>query len=260
MTPTGTAMKSKSTWKRVLGVGVLAPVIATGLLAAAPLSPMDVEEDWRASIPSDLTQRFSTQPVLAAAFTFVHDDPALPRALVIGDSISILYTPDVQRLLHGRVNVHRIFENGGETTRGLAKIDHWLGAGKWDVIYFNWGLHDLAQNAKGVYLVPLPQYEKNLHLLVARLKRTGAKLVFATTTPVPAGSKGRTQGDEVKYNDVACRVMVEEGVAVDDLAGAIRPYVADYQGPGNVHFGPAGSEFLAERVAASITRALEIAK
>ena len=28
-------------------------------------------------------------------------------------------------------------------TRGLEKLKSWLGKGKWDVIHFNWGLHDL---------------------------------------------------------------------------------------------------------------------
>ena len=35
------------------------------------------------------------------------DDPTLPRVLIIGDSISIGYTPRVRRLLEGKANVHR---------------------------------------------------------------------------------------------------------------------------------------------------------
>src|SRR5438309_341299 len=73
----------------------------------------------------------------------IKDDPKLPRVLLIGDSISIGYTLPTRRLLQGRANVHRIPENGGPTTNGLTKLDKWLGNGKWDVIHFNWGLHDL---------------------------------------------------------------------------------------------------------------------
>jgi len=61
------------------------------------------------------------------AFAKVIDDPKLPRVLLIGDSISIGYTRDVQQNLKGKANVHRIPTNGGPTTRGRANIEKWLG-------------------------------------------------------------------------------------------------------------------------------------
>ena len=73
----------------------------------------------------------------------VTDDPKLPRVLLIGDSISIGYTLPTREFLKGKANLHRIPTNGGPTTRGLASIDAWIGESKWDVIHFNWGLHDL---------------------------------------------------------------------------------------------------------------------
>jgi len=93
-------------------------------------------------------------------------------------------------LLAGKANVFRIPENGGDTAKGLQKLDGWLGDRKWDVIHFNWGLHDLKyvddngrKNLSGKQLVPLHEYEKNLRELVERLKETGARLIWATTTP-----------------------------------------------------------------------------
>src|SRR6476620_12659536 len=77
------------------------------------------------------------------AFAQIQDDPALPRVLLIGDSISIGYTVPVRELLQGKANVHRIPTNGGPTSNGLKNIDKWLGNGKWDIIHFNWGIHDL---------------------------------------------------------------------------------------------------------------------
>ena len=53
------------------------------------------------------------------------------------------YTIPVRALLKGKANVHRVLENGGPTINGLAQFQKWLGDGKWDVIHFNWGLHDL---------------------------------------------------------------------------------------------------------------------
>ena len=57
----------------------------------------------------------------------IEDDPALPRVLLIGDSISIGYTLPVRKLLEGKANVHRPLTNCGPTTRGLEQIDAWLG-------------------------------------------------------------------------------------------------------------------------------------
>ena len=94
------------------------------------------------------------------AFAPVTDDPKLPRVLLVGDSISIGYTLPVRKLLEGKANVHRIPENGGPTSNGTAKIDKWI-EGKWDVIHFNWGLHDLKL-VDGKHQVSLEDYEKNL--------------------------------------------------------------------------------------------------
>ena len=89
--------------------------------------------------------------------------------------------------------------------------------GKWDVIHFNWGLHDLKVTADGGRQVPLEVYEKNLQVLVARLKKTGARLIWATTTPVPAGKQSpmRETADVAKYNAAARRVMDANGIGVD---------------------------------------------
>src|SRR5689334_20512700 len=45
----------------------------------------------------------------------VKDRPGLPRVLLIGDSISVCYTPATREELKGEANVHRIPENGGHT-------------------------------------------------------------------------------------------------------------------------------------------------
>ncbi|REK15940.1 MAG: SGNH/GDSL hydrolase family protein [Planctomycetota bacterium] len=200
------------------------------------------------------------------ALTPIQDDPALPRVLLIGDSISIGYTLPVRAQLKGEANVHRIATNGGPTTNGLANLDQWLGNKKWDVIHFNWGLHDLkyidddknlVSVDKGHQQVAIDAYEKNLRELVGRLKRSGATLVWCSTTPVPEGAQGRVAGDAKKYNAVAAKIMAEEDVAVDDLYSFAEPRLQEIQRPRNVHFTPAGSDALAEEVARNIREALK---
>lgn len=199
------------------------------------------------------------------AFAPIVDDPNLPRVLLIGDSISIGYTLPTRELLQGKANLHRIPTNGGPTVNGLTNLDKWLGDTKWDVIHFNWGLHDLkymdekgslAEPSQGKQQAPPGDYEKNLRQLVQRLKKTGAKLIWCTTTPVPEGAAGRVPGDEDKYNAVAAKIMQEEGVAVDDLCAFARPQLAKIGLPANVHYSPEGSRVLATKVAESIMQAL----
>ena len=188
----------------------------------------------------------------------VKDVPGLPRVLLIGDSISMGYTAPTRKLLAGKANLHRIPTNGGPTTRGLEGLTNWLGKGKWDVIHFNWGLHDLKFMPDGKRQVPPDAYEKNLTELVRRLKATGAKLIWASTTPVPPGcdKPRRLPDDAIAYNAVAKKIMDANGVAIDDLYAFALPRLTKIQRPANVHFTDKGSAELAKQVVACILEAL----
>lgn len=205
------------------------------------------------------------------------DPPAKKRVLILGDSISIGYTPIVQKMLADEMTVLRPMakngrpENCSGTTAGVAHIDRWLliDGGKWDVIHFNWGLHDLKHvkpdGAASDLATDPPQamvevYEKQLREIVAKLKATGAKLIFATTTPVPAGKMKvyRSDADAVRYNEVAMRVMKENGIAINDLYAFAKPRLAELQiQPANVHFTAKGSQALAEEVVKALRAAVK---
>lgn len=219
------------------------PVISTFILLAV-LVPGGLMETMGAENP---------------AFDKVVDDPALPRVLLIGDSISIGYTVPVREMLKGVANVHRIPENGGPTIRGLENIKTWLGDGKWDVIHFNWGLHDLKYMEDGNHQVPLEQYKKNLTQLVKILKSTPAKLIWCSTTPVPEGdvSPKRVPGDVADYNAAAKQIMAENKIPIDDLYAYALPRLKEIQQPVNVHFTGEGSKTLARQVVKSIKAALD---
>jgi acyl-CoA thioesterase-1 len=214
-------------------------------------------------VPAQTTKPAARSPRAGAnpAFAAITDDPALPRVLLIGDSISIGYTLPAREQLKGRANVHRPAANCGPTTRGVANLDAWLGDGKWNIIHFNFGLHDLkyiddaGKNTppdKGHPQVSPEQYEKNLEQIVERLTKTGAFLIFATTTPVPPGEPQRVHDDAVKYNDIARRVMKKHGVRINDLHAFCLPRLKEIQLPANVHFTQAGYAALAEEVAKQI--------
>lgn len=197
-------------------------------------------------------------------------EAALPRVLVIGDSISLGYTPHVVSMLKQQASVIHSRGNSQHTGTGLAKIDQWIGDGHWDVIHFNWGLWDLCyrnpeskvqgrrDKVNGKLTIELEQYEDNLDRLVARLKKTGAALIWAHTTVVPEGEAGRKIDDDLKYNAAAARVMKKHGVRINDLNRLTRTFEPElFTAPGNVHFKPEGSIRLARQVCREVLVALD---
>lgn len=187
-------------------------------------------------------------------------DANLPRVLIIGDSISMGYTPGVKAALDGKAEVQRIPGNGSSTSNGLANLSAWLGEGKWDVIHFNFGLHDAKLPPEGTRHSEPAVYEKNLRELVKRMKATGANLIWATTTPVPNGgviSPTRRFGSIGAYNGIAERVMKENGVVINDLNAAITPHLDRYLLPNDLHYTKEGSAFLASRVAEVLLEVLD---
>ena len=195
------------------------------------------------------------------------DKSELPNVLIIGDSISIGYMKHLKAMLKGKANVMHNPGNAAHSGTGRAKLESWLGTTKWDVIHFNHGLHDLkyvadkggsSKTKKNTHIqVPLDKYRENMEAIVIRLNKTGAKLIFATTTPYPAGVKPlRIPADVVKYNTVALEVMKEHGVIVNDLCAFVLPQLKKLQRPKNVHFTSAGSKILAKEVEKYILKAL----
>ena len=138
-------------------------------------------------------------------------------------------------------------------------FEAWLGDGKWDVIHFNFGLHDAKYNSETTQRASREQYAANLKTLIALMKATGAKLIFATTTPVPMGgvlSPTRKFDSIEERNKLAVQLMQQEGVAVDDLYATVLPVQKEVGRPNDVHFGAEGYELLAKAVATSIETTL----
>ncbi len=186
----------------------------------------------------------------------------LPKVLLIGDSIAMGYGPTVVKRLEGLCEVRQIPGNGGSTGNGIAKLESWLGDTKWAAIHFNWGLHDLkctdAELAK--QQVTPEQYAKNLEALLERLSKTGAKLIWCTTTPVPDGTQWRIVESERRYNEIAAEVLKKfPAVQVNDLWSYILPQRSTVGGiEKDVHYTPEGSVLLGNRVATAIELALEL--
>jgi acyl-CoA thioesterase-1 len=258
-------MKPRATCLELLTRTFVIALIATGF--AGHLTAADASARPEAGSKSEEKKQ-------SWAFT---PDPALPNVLILGDSISIGYTLDVRRLLAGKANVFRptskdgkSAENCSGTTKGVASIDRWLGDRKWDVIHFNFGLHDLkhvakpgadtaTSNATDPRQADVEQYRRNLEVIVPKLKATGARLIFATTTPVAPGTASPLREPDAppRYNAAALEVMKAHGIRVNDLHAFCLPQLEKLQLPRNVHFTAAASKALAEQVAGVIQEELK---
>ena len=237
---------------RAVQAEAVAKAIAATLARRATMSPAQMA--WDTTLRQQLG-RFYLPRYLDAkkagrktVWDLVTDDPKLPRVLLIGDSISGGYTLPVRRLLAGKVNLHRAPANCGSTARGLRGLDTWLGDGKWDVIHFNFGIHDRRSKRE--------DYEKRLETIVAKLKATGARLIWATTTPVPPHEVDRSPDIAATLNAVAAKVMTRHDIPINDLYAHIKPHIAEYRLPNNSHYRGPGSQHLGKKVAEAILAAL----
>jgi lysophospholipase L1-like esterase len=181
-----------------------------------------------------------------------------PKVLIIGDSISIGYTPFVQENLK---NIAYVFHNRGNakhTDNGLDNIEKWLSDTNWDIIQFNWGLWDLCyrqQTSKklgkrdkinGKITIDSASYERNLGSIVKLIrKKSNAQLLFVTTTYVPDNAVGRYKEDAIKYNQIAKKIMKSHNIKVNDVYDISREIHLDFgKGVNDVHYTDKGYEQL----------------
>ncbi len=101
-------------------------------------------------------------------------------------------------------------------------------SGTWDVIHFNHGVWDAtyrdstSKYFSGHNITSVEDFEKNLRVLVGKMKKTGATLIWGSVTPVWPGEPGRLNADEDAFNRVAEKVMKENGVIINDLNAETR--------------------------------------
>ena len=208
---------------------------------------------------------YSAGIIILTLFCLAATSDKVKNVLIIGDSISIGYTPCIEKALAPDVVVAHNSGNGGSTVRGVENIEKWLDNKQWDVILFNFGLHDLVYKdeankydvVNGKISVPLDDYRKNLEVIVAKLRETTATLIFVTTTVVPENSAGRKVEDPAKYNEVAKEVMKKNGIQVVDLYTASLTIHPQNSKLGNVHYTPEGYELLAAPLIKAINSSLK---
>jgi hypothetical protein len=179
------------------------------------------------------------------------------RIFLIGDSIRMGYCEHVKGLMADCAEVIYPEVNCRSSQCILMNLFDWsklCDTEKVKIVHFNCGHWDAARfDCDPQPLTSLGEYEKNLESIVRNLKKyyPNAKLAFATTTPMnpdyPENRNPHTTEDNMRYNDVAKRVMQKHGVAINDLFAVAeswgKEYYIDY-----CHFTEEGYKILGKHV------------
>lgn len=130
-----------------------------------------------------------------------------------------------------------------------------------DIIHFNAGLWDTAilYHEDGCF-AGIDNYVKNMKLVLRELKKTGAKMIFATTTPVsdekaelcgPAPPAHRNE-DIINYNTAVLEAFKDEDIVINDLFSKMYPERNLYLSDDMIHPNSEGIKMLGTQVADAI--------
>jgi hypothetical protein len=180
----------------------------------------------------------------------------LPRVLLIGDSITRAYYPEVEKRLARKAYVGRLSSSAFISDPALLdQIKMVLTRYKFDVIHFNNGMHGW-QHSEKEYEQAFPEYLKTI-----RKYAPDAKLIWANTTPLkvsppsPDDSTQATDGRIAERNSIAAKFMQTHGIPVEDLNTPMQGH-PEYH-IDNVHFNNNGISIQADLIAADIEKLLQ---
>ena len=179
-----------------------------------------------------------------------------PKLLLLGDSIRLSYQDAVEKLVGKRAAVAGPAENCRHAAFTLDNLDRWLAEfGVPDVVHWNNGLHDVGRNpVRSPHQFPLSAYTENLRRIRALLRRRGAAIVWATTTPVHpestfTGDDWSWDNEEIVwYNATARELMESDDVKVNDLHALAAAEPGRFLAEDKVHLSPEGVRRCAEAV------------
>jgi hypothetical protein len=219
----------------------LSVILVFGLLTCAAAIAQKI-----VSIPEEIEWTWEVRPP--------HPDPKLPNVLLLGDSISRNYFPQVTRDLAGTANVYLMASSTSVgDPRLLREIREFATLQKvpFRVVHFNNGMHGWGYT-EAQYRAQFPAF---LHTVRA-LAGTGGTLIWATTTPVKKeAANGATNPRVDARNAIAQSLVQKAGIPIDDQHALMSHHTNLYQD--TVHFNSAGSDLMGDQAAATIRTQLQ---
>ena len=182
-------------------------------------------------------------------------DNRLPRVLLIGDSITMNYGPEVEKRLSHKANVARLGSSAFiSDPMLLAEITLVLDSMKFDLIHFNNGMHGW-QHSEEEYRQAFPEF-----LATIQKHAPGAKLIWATTTPLQVSTpvkpgEGRSSDERIAArNAIALEFLKPLDIPVDDLNTLMAGHPEWHSD--NVHFNKDGVARQVDQIVPQIEKML----
>lgn len=223
---------------RIVAALVLGGMAALPLIAAKPVSiPEEIEWTWEVRPP--------------------HPDPQLPNVLLLGDSITRNYFPEVRKKLAGTANVYLMASSISVGDPRIEEEIHEFAAMervRFQVVHFNNGMHGWAYTEEQ-YKAAFPAY---LRAVRAMADKAG-KLIWASTTSVRSDvTNGATNPRVEERNRIALGFVQAADIPVDDQFALMGQHQDLHQD--SIHFNPAGANLQGDQATAVIRAALGLQK
>jgi len=183
-----------------------------------------------------------------------HPDHHLPNVLLLGDSISRNYFPQVSKDLDGVANVYLM---ASSTSVGDPRLPHQIAeyaaieGVRFSVVHFNNGMHGWGYTEEQ-YKAAFPQFLRTVHALVDK----PGVLIWANTTAVrPDATNGATNPRIDERNAIALALVRSAGIPIDDQHRLMLQHRDMYVD--SIHFNPAGASIQGDQAASVIRSALQ---
>lgn len=178
------------------------------------------------------------------------------KVMLLGDSIRMNYQDKVTEDLGDSYEVWGPDDNGRFSKYTLNRLRLWFmqfpGP---DIIHWNNGLWDIdAGYPEYGCFTSIDEYIRDMTRILEQLRKTGARVIFATTTPTLPQFGSICDANIREYNRRIVSVMEKEKVAVNDLYELVFPNVHEYIRDDYIHLSQAGIEACGKAVAGMIRK------
>lgn len=186
----------------------------------------------------------------------------MKKVLLLGDSIRMGYSGYIKSLLAGQCEVIYSEDNGRFAAYTLWQANQMFKEyGKFDIVHWNNGYWDM--NIEPPMQEPIHPVEEYVHFLkrtIAQIRQNGAKIIFATTTPVLSkGSALDNTGTDkqisydnqwvIDYNAAATNLMKDENILINDLYTLMLGEKDCYKCEDKLHLTEEGYQLCAKQAA-----------
>lgn len=188
-------------------------------------------------------------------YWFKTEDTALPRVLLVGDSIVAGYADAVSQKLAGKATVGFFSTSACVGDPAIYRQLNLAFTGyHFDIVHFNNGLHGFTTTE--------PDYAAALEDFVDAIEELApkAKLIWRNSTPItvkgePAKLDPEKNPRVLERNRLATDIMTRRNIPVDDLYSVAASDSAYSSGDG-YHYNAQGNDALSDHVVQTILKAL----